>query len=318
MQIFIIHEGETLEVTQICGNVSLATSIDTLGASLSFDLARNYNDINFATCEKIAVGDRVLQLDAEKVLFDGVLLDINTSKFKKGLKCLDYCFYLNKNKVLKQFEEISASMAIKQLLASVDAPTGEVASISTSISKLYNSNTVAEIINDILNQANNELGIKFIIEFEEGKFNIIPFKPLEIEFVSKKTGDESVTESILEMKNKVVVISNEQDDAEILAVAQDDINIEKYGSLQEIISVDPDEDEAKARNIASTKLKELNKVFKTASLKAFGHSGIKAGRLVNLDNAEFYLKGQYLIKSCTHTWNKGEFITSVEVEEYVK
>jgi hypothetical protein len=318
MQLFITHEGETLELTQICGNVSLQTSLDTLGASLSFDLARNYNDINFATCEKIAVGDRVLQLDGDKVLFDGVLLDINTSKFKKSVKCLDYCFYLNKNKVLKQFEEISASVAIKQLFASVNAPVGEVASISTSISKLYNSNTVAEIINDILNQANNELGTRYIIEFEGGKFNIVLFKPLEVEFVSKKTGDESVTESILEMKNKVIVISNEQDEAEILATAQDDKNIQKYGSLQEIISVDPDEDEAKARNIATTKLKELNKVFKTATLKAFGHAGIKAGRLVKLENNEFYLQGQYLIKSCTHTWDKGEFITSVEVEQYVE
>ena len=73
------------------------------------------------------------------------------------------------------------------------------------------------------------------------------------------------------MKNKILVVSNEQDEAEILATAQDEGNIKKYGCLQEVINVSPDEDEAKTRNIAKTKLKELNKVFKTANFQGFGN-----------------------------------------------
>lgn len=91
--------------------------------------------------------------------------------------------------------------------------------MSTSISKMYNNNTVAEIIADILNQVNNETGIKYVLEYENDVFNILPFKVVEVNFTSDKTADESVTESILEMKNKIIVISNEQDEAEILATA---------------------------------------------------------------------------------------------------
>ncbi|WP_270445730.1 hypothetical protein [Fusobacterium varium] len=317
MRLILTHEGTTYDLTEITGNVVLNTSMDTLGASLTFDLARNYYDINFATSEKISVGD-VIVLSNEKELFKGIVLDITTTKFTKNIKCLDYCFYLNKNKILKQFEEISASNAINQLLQEVKAPIGTISSVATSISKMYNNNTVAEIINDILEQVNNELGTKYLIEFEDNKFNIIPFKKINVQFRYKKTTDESVTESILEMKNSVLVVSNEQDDAEILATAKDEENIEKYGRLQEIISVSPDEDEAKVRNIAKIKLKELNKIFKTVSIKGFGDDNFRAGRVITLDNIVLGLHGDYLIKSCSHTWVDNEHLVTLEVEQYAE
>lgn len=315
MKLLLTHEGTTYDLTEVTGNVVLNTSMETLGGSLTFDLARNYHDANFATCEKISVGD-VIALSNEKELFKGVVLDITTSKFVKNIKCLDYCFYLNKNKILKQFEEISASDAIKQLLQEAQAPIGTISSFATSISKIYNSNTVAEIIDDILNQVNNELGTKYLLEFEDNKFNVVPFKKINVQFRYKHTSEESLTESILEMKNSILVISNEQDDTEILATAKDEENIKKYGSLQEIISVSPDEDEAKVRNIAKTKLKELNKVFKTGNIKGFGDDNFRAGKVIKLDNAVFGFIGDYLIKSCSHTWVKGEHLVTLEVEQY--
>lgn len=318
MKLLISAEDATIDMTDLTNNVKLNTAMETVGASLTFDIARNYNDVDFASCENIKIGDVVILEVEGKTIFKGVILEQTFSKFSKSVKCLDFCFYLNKNKILKQFEEISASDAIRQVLKEAGAPIGTISNMSTSISKMYNSNTVAEIIADILKQVNNETGIKYVLEYENDVFNISPFKVIEVEFTSKKTADESVTESILEMKNKIIVISNEQDEVEILATAQDDNNIKKYGSLQEVISVDPDEDEAKVRNIAKTKLKELNKIFKTASLQGFGNIALKAGRVLKLNNAEFYLVGNYLIKSCIHTWRSGEHLTSVEVEEYAE
>ena len=116
------------------------------------------------------------------------------------------------------------------------------------------------------------------------------------------------------MKNRILVTSNEQESTEILAIAEDTKNIEKYGSLQEIINVDPEQKEAKVRNIAKTKLKELNKVFKTVSLEGFGDDNFRAGRVVYLNNSKLKLFGEFLIKSCVHTWRKGEHIVNLEVE----
>lgn len=313
MNLYVVKGERAVDITDISGAINLSTSMDTLGASLAFNIARNYNDTSFIFSDEIETGDIVI-LNNTKELFRGVIVNITTTKFSRTIECLDYSFYLNKNKIIKQFEDISASVAIKQLLQEINAPIGDISNISTSISKLYYSNTIAEIINDILKQVNEELGIKYKLEFIDSKFNVSPFKKVNVSFRYRQTGNESISESILEMKNRILVTSNEQESTEILATAEDINNIEKYGSLQEIINVEPDKDEAKVRNVAKMKLKELNKVFKTVSLEGFGDDEFRAGRVVYLNNPKLKLYGEYLINSCVHTWRKGEHIVNLEVE----
>lgn len=315
MQLFFIKENVTSDITNITGNVVLNTSLNTLGASLTFDIARNYENTDFYISENLEVGDVVI-LKNSKELFKGVVLEISISRFKKSVKCLDFCFYLNKNKVIKQFEEISATDAIHQLLQGINAPVGNISKMATSICKIYNGNTIAEIIDDILKQVNNELGIKYILEFENNLFNVVPFKAVKVQLAYPETSEKVTTESILEMKNKVLVISNEQESTEILAEVKDEKNIKKYGSLQEVLTVDPDEDIAKVRNIAKTKLKELNKIFRTCSFQGFGNDSFRAGRIINLNDPEFKVQGTFLIKSCSHTWKNGEHLVNLEVEYY--
>lgn len=100
MQLFFIKENVTKDITNITGNIVLNTSLNTLGASLTFDIARNYDNKDFYISENLEVGD-VIILNNSKELFKGVILEISISKFKKSIKCLDFCFYLNKNKVIK-------------------------------------------------------------------------------------------------------------------------------------------------------------------------------------------------------------------------
>lgn len=313
MKLHVIKGEKAIDITEVSGSINLSTSIDTLGASLVFNIARNYNDLSYLFSDEIEAGDVVI-LTNEKELFRGIVVSISTTKYSRTIECLDYCFYLNKNKVIKQFDHIAASVAIKQLLQEINAPEGEISNISTSITKVYYSNTIAEIINDILKQVNEELGVKYKLEFIDNKFNVNPFKKINVEFRYKQTGNETINESIQDMKNRILVTSNEQESTEILAIAEDTKNIEKYGSLQEIINVDPEQNEAKVRNIAKTKLKELNKVFKTVSLEGFGDDNFRAGRVVYLNNSKLKLFGEFLIKSCVHTWRKGEHIVNLEVE----
>lgn len=313
MKLHVIKGEKAIDITEVSGSINLSTSVDTLGASLVFNIARNYNDLSYLFSDEIETGD-VIILTNEKELFRGIVVNISTTKYSRTVECLDYCFYLNKNKVIKQFDHIAASVAIKQLLQEINAPEGEISNISTSITKVYYSNTIAEIINDILKQVNEELGVKYKLEFIDNKFNVNPFKKINVEFRYKQTGNETINESIQDMKNRILVTSNEQESTEILAIAEDTKNIEKYGSLQEIINVDPEQKEAKVRNIAKTKLKELNKVFKTVSLEGFGDDNFRAGRVVYLNNSKLKLFGEFLIKSCVHTWRKGEHIVNLEVE----
>lgn len=313
-KIKILQNNVPMDITHVAGNIILSSSVDTLGSSLNFEVARNYGNTDYFISETIQVGDIVKFINGAKEIFTGVIVEIETSKFKRSVKCLDFYFYLNKNKIIKQFIEINASAAIKQLLVELGIETGEFESIPTLITKIYKKNTVAEIIKDILEKVNNERGEKYILEINGLKFNLIKYKKIEAKLEYNFLGNTTLNESIIDMKNSIIVTSNEQEDEEILESARDEENIKKYGLLQEVIEVDPDADDtAKVKNVAEKKLKELNRVFTRASIKVYGNDELKAGRILEVKNDEYKLRGKYLIKSCSHTYQK-EHLTDLELE----
>lgn len=315
MQIKLIQGKEVRDITDIAGSVTLENSVDSLGSSLNFSVARNYYDNDFKITETIKCGDLIEFVNTKRVFF-GIIVDIETTKFTKSIKCLDFYFYLNKNKVIKQFNGLNASTAILQLLKSIGVKTGEFEKISTAITKIYKNKTVAEIIKDILKQVNDELGKKYILEVEGDTFNLSLYKKIQAKArYNNFTGGITITESIVDMKNSILVISNDQEEVSIYYNAKDEDSIKKYGKLQEIIEVDPDKDDiSKVRNIANVKLKELNKVLTNATIEVIGTDELRAGRILEVINEEFGLNGSYLIKNCSHTFPKGHHIASLELE----
>lgn len=313
-KIIVNTNGERVDITRYTGQIELSTNLGTLGASFNFEIAKNKKDTKFSDSEKVIEGSLVKFINSKEI-FSGIVIEVEERKFSKTIKCLDYYFYLNNNKLIKQFYNVNASSAIEKLLEDVKAPIGNIEHITTSITKIYKNNTIAEIIDDILNQINNELGVKYILEIENCKFKLQKYKKIYVKARENILGVPTVTRSISNMKNSVKVISNEQEVINIFAEAKDESNIKKYGRLQEVVEVEPNKDDiSRIRNIANTKLKELNKVSVNASLDIFGHDDIKAGRIIEIDIPGFNFFGNYLIKSCSHKFIKGHHICSIEVE----
>lgn len=309
-------QGDTVsDISNISGNISLTTSIDTLGAAFSFNMARNINDPNFAITESVKNGDIIKFVNEDKNIFTGIIIDCTTNRFTKDIKCLDFYFYLNNNKVIKQFNELNASACIENLLKSVGAEIGTIEPIATSIDKIYKNKTVAEIIDDILKIVNEETGKKYLIEIEETTFSLVAHKKIKVQVENNIFGMPTLNESMINMKNVVLVVSNDQEDESIYAEAKDESGIKKYGMLQEIVEVDPDKDDiSKVRNIAAQKLKELNRINTKVTLPVLGNDELKAGRTLEIEIKEFNIKDEFLIKSCTHTITKGHHICNLELE----
>ncbi|MGL5621824.1 XkdQ/YqbQ family protein [Cetobacterium sp.] len=308
-------QGEKItDISKMAGSINLTTSIDTLGASFEFSMPRNFKDSNYALTETIKTGD-IIKFENEKNIFTGVIVDIDTLKFSKEIKCFDFYFYLNKNKVIKQFNSLNASSCIENLLKSIGAKIGKIERIATSIDKIYKNRTVAEIIDDILKIVNDETGKKYLLEIEGTTFNLVAHRKIKVQVTNNIFGMPTLTESIADMKNVVLVVSNDSEDESIYAKAEDKESIKKYGMLQEIVEVDPDKDDiSKVRNIAAQKLKELNKVLTTSSLDVLGNDELRAGRLLDVEIKEFGIKEEFLIKSCTHIFPKGNHICNLELE----
>ena len=308
-------QGEKItDISKMAGSINLTTSIDTLGASFEFSMPRNFKDSNYALTETIKTGN-IIKFENEKNIFTGVIVDIDTLKFSKEIKCFDFYFYLNKNKVIKQFNSLNPSSCIESLLKSIGAKIGKIERIATSIDKIYKNRTVAEIIDDILQIVNDETGKKYLLEIEGITFNLVAHRKIKVQVTNNIFGMPTLTESIADMKNVVLVVSNDSEDESIYAKAEDKESIKKYVMLQEIVEVDPDKDDiSKVRNIAAQKLKELNKVLTTSSLDVLGNDELRAGRLLDVEIKEFGIKEEFLIKSCTHTFPKGNHICNLELE----
>ena len=309
----LIRENKKIDITSFSGNISLSDSLDTLGAAFNFDIARNFHDPNFATSEIVETGDLIEFKNLREVVFTGIIIGIGTSKFKKSIKCLDFSFYLNRNKLIKQFKNTSATAAIKNMCDQIGVKVGDIDNISTAITKIYKNKNVAEIIKDILAQVLNETGIKYKLEINNGALDVKKHRLIEAKTKYNFWGKITKNEDITEMKNVILVTSNNQDDINTLGEAIDEASIKKYGRLQEIVEVEP-KDVSKVRNIANKRLKELNKVFTSVNVEALGDNSLRSGRIIEVINKEFNLDSKYLIKSSNHKYSKGNHTTNLSLE----
>ncbi|MGL5311808.1 MAG: hypothetical protein ACRC92_01040, partial [Peptostreptococcaceae bacterium] len=81
-KIKLIQSDTVSDISNICGNINLTTSVDTLGASFNFSVARNINDSNYAVTETIKNGDIIkFQNDStSENIFTGIIIDTTTNR----------------------------------------------------------------------------------------------------------------------------------------------------------------------------------------------------------------------------------------------
>ena len=293
---------ENTDIINYCNNITWNNDSDTLGTQLNLDSIKD-----------IAVGSVVSLFNESREIFKGIAIKPSQKRWTWGYTCQDYSFYL-KNKVIKQFNNITASEAIKSLLGEAYIVSA-VVDIPTKITKIYKNNTIAEIIDDILEQAKADQGFEYFKEIEGNVLYIRKLVEMKIKpniFLPK---DIQIDKSMENMKNRIQVISNGEKNTSILATAEDSSQQWFYGLLTDIQSVD-DKNIAQAQNIADNALKESNKIIYSSSFEVIALEGgddIKANRMIYL-KAGSRLDGYYKIKSAKHTLTKGLHKVNISIE----
>ncbi|MEC0107275.1 hypothetical protein P4H27_10035 [Paenibacillus taichungensis] len=323
-QVILFKDGKKLNVTQFVGNLAWSSNMEALGEELSFDYA--YNDTTFfEKGDLIEAGSQLALFNNSKFLNYYIVVSSSLSgRFGKSFSCFDRSWYLNKNKTIVQFKKASASQSIGKLLDRFGIKHN-IVSIPTLITKIYKEETVSDIIADILDQAQQETGKRYYMEMIRDVLYVRQLTDLVINPItrlSSNTYEFPVTAtisnpnrelSIEDMRNRVIVVAQEDASTKIYATSEDKTSITKYGQLSEVITVES-KNAAQARNIASKKLKELNRVGETVSCDLIGHDDIRAGRMLDLNEPVTGIVGRFLIKSASHTVTNGNHKVSVELE----
>lgn len=300
---------EKYDISSMVGNVTLNSSLDTLGDQLDFEIA--YSSMLFYPKFSLDVGDRI-KLFEGKEIFNGIIVEKTRNEKTQSFSCFDFAFYLNKSKTIKQFNSVRADAAIKLLLADFSVSVGKIADMPTIIKKIYYDQEVSEVIKDIMEQATNATGVKYVMEMNEGKLCIFKDTELLINVkvkiaenfpmvdINETISNPSKKASIEEMKNCIVAYAGNDEKVKVIAEVRSDSLVKKYGLLQETKSLE-DKDIAQARNIAQNLLKDLGKVMVEGSIEVLGNFDLRAGRTLLLNEPITNLVGKYKIKSVNHS-----------------
>lgn len=313
---------ENKDIISYVGDISLNSSGDTVGLTLTFKMTNN-SDL-YISPPQINLANSVCLLDDDSnVVFRGIIITKDTSKTQFSFNCYDFGFYLRQSKDIIQFNGSTATEAIRQLLNKYSVPIGSLPSLSILITKVYYDEYISDIIYDILDYCSALNGQKYFLEFSNGNFNIVGnvYVNPTIKISSNISGaninsylnDTTKTETFENMKNKVVAYTEDSDNIQTIVTAQDSSNISKYGLLSEVLKIDAD-DTSRANYLATSKLNELNSISQTLNFSSLGSFDVLANRIIYINDSVTESVGNARVKDVMHVISNGIHKMQGEIE----
>ncbi len=310
-ELWLAKDNTLTNITPIIGNLAWRSNIDELSVELSFNLA--HSDAKLFPKNPCDVGDMVILKNGSFEITRGIIVnETKNGRSPISYKAFDMAFYLNKSKRMYQFKSVTATQAITRICKENNIPIHAIASMKTKIKETYVSETLSDIIKDILEKVNKDQSTKYRFEMRFGKFHVykvidmvinpkIRLAPNLSEFeTTQALSNPARTRQIEDMRNRIHLVS----DNKLITQVSDDKLIKKYGLLSEIVDVNKD-DISKAKNIARNTLKELGRVFEEGSVEMLGNDLVLAGRMMEIEEPITGMKGKYLINSVQHTASNG-------------
>lgn len=314
------------DISDIIGNLTWRDTVDTLGVEVDFELPINRYDKKFEFLYDITLGDPIQILNAKgEVLVQAIIVSETPNGKITSFTAYDMAWYLNKSTVIKQFKKMIGNDCVKSLCKEIGIDV-EVSGLDTKIDKIYKDKAVSEVIKDIIEQCSQFNSKKFFIEFDNGTLKVMPYQKIKVfgtfeiqkdKFINinENIGGVSLSKSIVDMKNSVLVITENKGAVRTIGEEQDSKSIEKYGKLQEVVTLD-EKEFSKANLVAKNELKKLNRITEDFSIDVLGDDNVKSGRVIDIDLPLFNLKGEYLIKESNHTISNHIHKISLKLEVY--
>lgn len=287
-------------ITGKSNNIAWGTDAAALGAQLTFD-----------SLYDIPEGEPVSTFFGGGEDIRAIITDKTANRYTYSYTALDYA-HLLKNEVVKQFNAMPANAALISLLGEYGIQCACCA-IPTPITQIYKE-SLSSILDDILEQATAEQGVEYVREMRADTLVIDRLTNKRIAPELLIGADLAVASSVSELVNRVIVVSGDEENAAVRAIAEDGASIARYGLHQVIENVD-DKDAAQAGAIAANRLALGNRILHTCTVPTLALSGgemVKANRLIHLRAGR--LNGWYRIRAASHTLADGKHQIAMELE----
>lgn len=293
---YLKKDGSKIDISELRENMSIRGDKSTKARVLSLQYIAAKDDPNI-TKFMAENGNAIKITDGSTQIFFGYILkvDYDESSNSASLEAYDPLYYF-KNKTVKKFKNKKAEEITRELCNEFGITVSSLAKTSKTITKLYISKTLYEIINDAY--AKNG---KYYIDYINGLVvDKIGSEELSIQFKAKENlSDLSHSEDATQVVNKVILVD---DKGKILGKPEiDDKSIKKFGLMQET---------ARKRDEAKELIKGPE--MSTTATIIPGDLSIRTGKKVRIVSSYYDLK--YNIVSDTHTWNGENYSVQVTLD----
>jgi len=311
-ELWLIKGDTKTNITPMLGTLTWRSNMEELGDEINFSIA--FNDTNYFPINPCDIGNMVVLLNNGKEITRAFIVDeVKSGTAPIAYIGFDYAFYLNKSTAVYQFKKLSADACIKKLLNDFKVPIGNIVSIPKPITQIFNGKKVSEIIKEIIEMAEQSLGVKYLMEMRQGKLYIEKQSDVVVSGtfqlfeggtkydIHSAIMNPSKRRSIVDMANTIQVVGN---DDKVVLTKSDEKMVEKYGRITKVVNLDQNEKKS-AKQIAENELKQFSKVIEENDVELMGDDNFRAGRLFKLEEPVTGIKGTFLIKDVLHTISKG-------------
>lgn len=302
----IKHKDE--DVTRLVNRIEWSGSRLQAARCLTFDMVQDGRDTNLPN-HPIDNGETVYGYDEENnLVFQGnvfrVEKDVQASKV--SIRAYDNLYILSKSKTTRKFDEMKAEDITKAVCAELGIKTGEIIATGVPVSFIANRKSGYQIILMAYTEAAKKTKKKYAPIMNGDKLDVIEKGTLIKDY--EANGYNNVlngrySESIEEMVNKVMVTDQ---NGNVTGYQSKDDEIKKYSMIQDVYKSSPN---ANAQQ-------EVEALFKgpdrAGVVECLGDYRVKAPYSIQVQEQLF--KGQFWIKSDTHTFEGGIHTMKLELE----
>jgi len=299
--------ADGIDITPAVGNLSWQNSIAELATTMSFDVAKTDSQHTHIYLPREG---SIIQMHTNVEIFRGIVLTVDDgSKTTNTYTAADFGWYLNKSKETYQFNNMPTSKAIRKVCADFNIDIDNIPALETKITKIYFDKTISEILQDILEQCgggyNLDMTPKGLRIYKIGSIYAYPEFRLspntQLLYSPNLRSNVSHSVSIEDMKNSIKVITETDGNYSVKKVVQDTDLIDKFGLLQEVVTIDPEKENADI--VAQQKLSELSKIQESYSFEIIEavDSYTRAGYMISVDGIDYVIESSgHNIKNEVH------------------
>ncbi|GIP18383.1 hypothetical protein J40TS1_40250 [Paenibacillus montaniterrae] len=312
------HNGTEWDISDIVDSLTWKTSRIGKAGSISFNLIKGglYQSKDFTYSN----GDRVRVRVGDIEVFHGYIFSIDAGRDESvSITAYDQIRYLM-NTDTYVFEGQTATDIVKRIANDFQLQLGHVAETGYKIPTMSeDGQKLLDIICKAITLTYHHTGNDYCLYDDFGKLCLRNVEDTQLDiYIGEKSllYDYSVKTSIDDdTYNRIKLYrDNSKTGKREIYMAQDSVNMKRWGVLQLYQSVDEDMNEPQITELLDNLAKLKNRERKSLQVQALGDIRVRAGMRVHIKIDEYGVDQPLLVDECSHSFGDGDHTMTLDLK----